>query len=113
MNMDYIVTEYVYTEQEKYIKNELTQRDISFKRGKGCPWLSIFKTFEKTDYTIFNKGCFDFSPILSIFTPQGEYGYSKIDIYESDLSFDLILVYEYQYKGQIQRKYYVVSTHKG
>lgn len=106
--LDYIVTEYVHTEVEKYFKNYFTNQDISFKRGKRKTWLKVFKTYKPvTDY-IFSCS-YDYSPILSIYTPSGEYGYTKLDIYASEYMDEYIVKYEYQCKGSILTEMFEVT----
>lgn len=101
--MDYIVTEYVHSNREKWLKNKLLNEDISFDRATNYKWLSDIhdKWYRLKDNSDLSCAQYDYSIALTIYTPNGEYGYSKVDVYLSDVFSCIIIKYEYQRKGCI------------
>ena len=97
------------------IVNKLKELDISYSRSKPYNFIPDY-LLGKKGYTEFSnisnghipgKFTVDYSPVVYMFTNKGEYGYSQLTVYMSDISDSIILAYEHQYKGDIVIRYFI------
>ena len=109
-----ILIQYNECSEVDAIVKKLKELDISFSRSKPYNFIPHY-LFGKSGYTEFNSiangsipGDFsvDYSPVVYMFTNRGEYGYSQLTVYMSDVADGTVLAYEHQYKGDILIKYF-------
>lgn len=110
-----ILIQYNEAGEVSKLVNKLKTLDISFSRSKPYDFIPNY-LLGKDGYIEFNKitncsipGKFkvDYSPVVYMFTNNGEYGYSQLTVYMSDVGCSTVLAYEHQYKGEILIKYFI------
>lgn len=97
------------------IVDNLKELDISYSRSKGYNFIpdyllgeNCYKEFSNiSNGHIPGEFTVDYSPVIYMFTNRGEYGYSQLTVYMSDISDSIILAYEHQYKGDIVIRYFI------
>ena len=100
------------------IVNKLKELDISYSRSKGYSFIpdyllgkKCYKEFRNisngANLCIPGEFTVDYSPVAYMFTNRGEYGYSQLTVYMSDISDSIVLAYEHQYKGDIVIRYFI------
>ena len=100
------------------IVNKLKELDISYSRNKPYNFIPDYLLGKKgyTEFSNISNGtnlCIpgeftvDYSPVVYMFTNRGEYGYSQLTVYMSDISDSIVLAYEHQYKGDIVIRYFI------
>ena len=110
-----ILVQYNEAEEVCKIVNKLKELDISFSRDKYSDFIPKY-LFGVEGYKEFNQirngylpgpeGC-DYSPVAYMFTNRGEYGYSQLTVYMSDMGRGTVLIYEHQYKGAVLIHYFI------
>lgn len=107
---DTILIQYNEAGEVYDIVNKLKELDISYSRGKHWDFIPKY-LFSEKGYTEFKDITYDiipdYSPVVYMFTNRGEYGYSQLTVYMSDVECDTVLAYEHQYKGNILIHYFV------
>lgn len=96
------------------IVKKLKGLDITFSRNK--PWNFVpnylfgangYKEIKSIKFAETDcEGC-DYSPVVYMFTNNGEYGYSQLTVYMSSICGEPIIAYEHQYKGALYIRYYL------
>lgn len=111
---DTILLQYSEDQPVCELVNKLKTLNISFgdKPWKYIPsylfGLNNYVEFESGDDKDFIHSSYDYSPVAYMFTHKGEYGYSQLTIYMSNVSpGGTVLVYEHQLEGTVCIRYYM------
>lgn len=103
-----ILIQYNKANEVCQLVNKLKTLDISFSRSK--PYNFIPNYLFGTNNYVECEPCDiwdDYSPVAYMFTHNGEYGYSRLTVYMSEVNNHTVLAYEHQYKGGILIKYFM------
>lgn len=93
------------------LKGNILERgiDIGYNGWGDYGWFEVFRSVTPISYNWFETGLESgYKPLLCIYTPDGKYGYSKLDIYYAKEDWEIHLVYEYKWKNFVRKEYYSV-----
>lgn len=109
-----ILIQYNKANEVCQLVNKLKTLDISFSRGESWEYipsyifgLNNYMELKCANEMKFIYASYDYSPVAYMFTNNGEYGYSQLTVYMSDIGCSTVLAYEHQYKGGIHIRYYM------